>query len=484
MAAVVGDIASSYTYFHRHAMISGSESRTNSAHVHNQQSDYQPFKSRKHSADSSPQQAARSEGRRGSRPGVEDYSFEVGARRTSVTRGDSSRRLSVTKATSDLPSPPSSSSPAAINESEPAADNALARSMASQVGDHVSPAASQAAAEQTSSVSPTQQQQQQQQQRQQPSPPSDRLTPQTRHASSITPASQIGSSAEQAVVHLRDLAHVHTLMRPRADGTLSSDDVGGQKNVRYEISGMPIGDVIEMVAALLTRITTTNDEQHDALQRNAAHQQQANQGNSDSTTSSTSHSVLAFHGRNVPAITILSYLSRIHRYCPTTYEVFLSLLVYFDRMTERVNLDPRAEDTRGETASAAAAVPAQPARSSSRPENEDSHVYVDNSDSDLADDDEDDGDDEAQTMVDSPTVTARDRDRESAPSRAEQPASVTSPVTYFVVDSFNIHRLIIAGVTCASKFFSDVFYTNSRYARVSVANYCTRIALEETNCCK
>jgi len=39
---------------------------------------------------------------------------------------------------------------------------------------------------------------------------------------------------------------------------------------------------------------------------------------------------------------------------------------------------------------------------------------------------------------------------------------------FFVVDSFNIHRLVIAGVTCASKFFSDVFYTNSRYAKVSI----------------
>ena len=37
---------------------------------------------------------------------------------------------------------------------------------------------------------------------------------------------------------------------------------------------------------------------------------------------------------------------------------------------------------------------------------------------------------------------------------------------FFVVDSFNIHRLVIAGVTCASKFFSDIFYTNSRYAKV------------------
>ncbi|KAG6853279.1 hypothetical protein H0H87_008697 [Tephrocybe sp. NHM501043] len=36
----------------------------------------------------------------------------------------------------------------------------------------------------------------------------------------------------------------------------------------------------------------------------------------------------------------------------------------------------------------------------------------------------------------------------------------------FVVDSFNIHHFVIAGVTIASKFFSDVFYTNSRYAKV------------------
>ena len=38
----------------------------------------------------------------------------------------------------------------------------------------------------------------------------------------------------------------------------------------------------------------------------------------------------------------------------------------------------------------------------------------------------------------------------------------------FAIDSFNVHRLVIAGVTVASKFFSDVFYTNSRYAKVSL----------------
>ncbi|KAJ7698783.1 cyclin-domain-containing protein [Mycena olivaceomarginata] len=35
-----------------------------------------------------------------------------------------------------------------------------------------------------------------------------------------------------------------------------------------------------------------------------------------------------------------------------------------------------------------------------------------------------------------------------------------------VIDSYTIHRLVIAGVTVASKFFSDVLYANSRWAKV------------------
>ncbi|KAG2199589.1 hypothetical protein INT47_012189 [Mucor saturninus] len=34
------------------------------------------------------------------------------------------------------------------------------------------------------------------------------------------------------------------------------------------------------------------------------------------------------------------------------------------------------------------------------------------------------------------------------------------------IDSFNVHRLIISGVMVASKLFSDVFFTNTRYAKV------------------
>ncbi|KAJ2370379.1 cyclin-like protein interacting with PHO85 [Coemansia sp. RSA 2611] len=36
----------------------------------------------------------------------------------------------------------------------------------------------------------------------------------------------------------------------------------------------------------------------------------------------------------------------------------------------------------------------------------------------------------------------------------------------FTVDAYSIHRLVITGVTIASKWFSDVFFTNSRYAKV------------------
>ncbi|CAO3607347.1 unnamed protein product [Cunninghamella echinulata] len=46
-----------------------------------------------------------------------------------------------------------------------------------------------------------------------------------------------------------------------------------------------------------------------------------------------------------------------------------------------------------------------------------------------------------------------------------KPALPSRPVP-LKIDSFNIHRLIIAGVMIASKLFSDVFFTNTRYAKV------------------
>lgn len=152
-------------------------------------------------------------------------------------------------------------------------------------------------------------------------------------------------------------------------------------------------DLLKLLASLLTQIASTNDALASTDPVHTLSTFPHLSPPDDSTRASiwrsltsASHAALAnpasaltFHARNIPTITLEAYLLRILRYCPTTNEVFLALLVYFDRMSRL------AQETSGRT---------------------------------------------------------------------------------FVIDSYNVHRLVIAGVTVASKFFSDVFYTNSRYAKV------------------
>ncbi|KAH9950155.1 cyclin-domain-containing protein [Amylocystis lapponica] len=151
--------------------------------------------------------------------------------------------------------------------------------------------------------------------------------------------------------------------------------------------------LLAMLASALTRIASLNNSTlGDSYAQTATETHPADSPLSDhphppiwwTLTSASRHALsttssLAFHARNVPTITLDQYLQRIHKYCPASNEVFVSLLVYLDRMTRL------AKDACGKT---------------------------------------------------------------------------------FPIDFYNIHRLIIAGVTVASKFFSDVFYTNSRYAKV------------------
>ncbi|KAJ8611917.1 hypothetical protein MRB53_037713 [Persea americana] len=276
-------------------------------------------------------------------------------------------------------------------------------------------------------------------------------------------------------IKVRDLQHIQSFAtenmgafseirnrsRSRSRGTY---DDGPQ----YEISEMKVEHIIEMVAGLLTKITTTNDQQHEHLHR------QPPSIDSASAMSAQTSSVLAFHGKNVPSITILSYLSRINKYCPTSYEVFLSLLVYFDRMTERVNAGP-IQGMREATQQAYARNRDSGSSSSSSSLSSDKMEDVINTNM------------EQETQTATPPAsgsmekaieenipgTPHSKPQQSSepfesPSIPDQP-SPTNPYSlshFFVVDSFNIHRLVIAGVTCASKFFSDIFYTNSRYAKV------------------
>lgn len=271
-------------------------------------------------------------------------------------------------------------------------------------------------------------------------PPSPRLQPQNRSVLSFT-----GSGAPSpSRIKVRDLSHIQSfaseevLARSRHGSryAMQGRQEGGQQ---YEISSMPVTDIIEMVAGLLTKITTNNDRQHEHLHRSIP----PPEGTTGLTPQATS--VLAFHGKNVPSITILSYLSRIHKYCPTTYEVFLSLVVYFDRMTQMVNNEALRDYHSGKQKADDTGSPRSAYMNGAHSAADPIVVSIE----------------EEEDLVDS------DDEESSSPILSSlQDKDAFNLSQFFIVDSFNIHRLVIAGVTCASKFFSDVFYTNSRYAKV------------------
>lgn len=266
-------------------------------------------------------------------------------------------------------------------------------------------------------------------------------------------------------IKVRDLEHIQSF---------ANEDVGSFSEIRsrsrsrsrgaeeegpqYEISEMKVEHIIEMVAGLLTKITTTNDRQHEHLHRQPPSVDAPTHLNPQTT------SVLAFHGKNVPSITILSYLSRINKYCPTSYEVFLSLLVYFDRMTERVNAGPiqslreanelsvRKQSVSSESIESEAMVGVTATTPSGTQQITPPHSG---------------GLEREKAAARGIPGTPHSRPSEpDSPSISPSNMDAFNMSHFFVVDSFNIHRLVIAGVTCASKFFSDIFYTNSRYAKV------------------
>lgn len=207
-----------------------------------------------------------------------------------------------------------------------------------------------------------------------------------------------------------------------------------KEDANYEehlnIVDFPVNDLIMMLSCLLTKIIEANDKLHPnhfdntISQRQKAKEEkklrklqklreqnknpelynddvnleniQLSDDEEDEMKNKYLANVLAFHGTNVPGISLHAYLARVLKYCPVTNEVFLSLLVYFDRIAKKAN-----------------------------------------------------------------NMKKRENEEES-----EQ---------LFVMDSYNIHRLIISGITVSSKFFSDIFYKNLRYAKVG------GLPLEELN---
>ncbi|KAF2429924.1 cyclin-domain-containing protein [Tothia fuscella] len=301
--------------------------------------------------------------------------------------------------------------------------------------------------------------------------PSSSTTTAQNSPAPVAQSSSTPSVLSPARVKVKSLSHIQSFVlderNPLSQSASRSRPDRNDSAPQYEISEMPVTDIIEMVAGLLTKITTTNDRQHEHLHRQIP-PPEGTAGLSPQTTS-----VLAFHGKNVPSISILSYLSRIHKYCPTTYEVFLSLLVYFDRMTERVNSGPMQSLRQASQQS----LERQAAASDGSRHSSVSSATLAQGSPELVTKSQQRGQDPAATPPPSGSLgkpaeamqqAGQDRPPSPpVPTAAEVPGDDGQNLShFFVVDSFNIHRLVIAGVTCASKFFSDIFYTNSRYAKV------------------
>jgi hypothetical protein len=170
-----------------------------------------------------------------------------------------------------------------------------------------------------------------------------------------------------------------------------------ESEVRLDIVNHPVTELVTMLAAKLQNLITTNDR----LKRSSSATEVIHRPSSSSNKAEGR--LLSFHARNIPSITITAYLNRILKYCPTDPEVFVSVLVYFDRILKVANGFPR------------------------------------------------------------PIFGESYRAPDDASAPPQIPAF--SP-DEFTIDSFNVHRLVITTIAVATKFFSDQFYTNSRYARV------------------
>ncbi|KAL4398831.1 cyclin-like protein interacting with Pho85 [Malassezia pachydermatis] len=232
----------------------------------------------------------------------------------------------------------------------------------------------------------------------------------------------------------------------------SSESSIRSKPAHLDIANFPTADLLRMLAALLQHIATSNDQirplNQQSMEERVHHPRDPNaipssmylplndpQRPTTTTaalaTLNSPSSTLCFHARHIPSISIEAYLLRILKYCPTTNDVFLSLLVYFDRLS-RVG--------------AVGNFPGEPPLGTYADEDSSTKSLRDSSTSPIS----------------MPWPRA---DVESDISKSS-PDNNFPGISGFAIDSYNVHRLIIAGITVASKFFSDVFYTNARYAKV------------------
>ncbi|CCH60904.1 hypothetical protein TBLA_0D04070 [Henningerozyma blattae CBS 6284] len=240
------------------------------------------------------------------------------------------------------------------------------------------------------------------------------------------------------------------------------------------IAEFPTTKLLEMLTALLNKIIKSNDclagIQPDALTNVNTPPQNLTTNNGE--VPNYLSSILSFRGKHIPQITLFQYFQRIQKYCPISNDVFLSLLVYFDRISKRCNTisSNDVETTNNENNDKFNDFTHSPNNNNNNNNNNNTVNYHrnPNNDNKSSNSPQDEHLHENFKNINS--------QNNSPAARIPSDSNALSPNSQvFVMDSYNIHRLIIAGVTVATKFFSDYFYSNARYAKVG------GITLQELN---
>ncbi|KAG9062637.1 hypothetical protein KI688_004941 [Linnemannia hyalina] len=173
--------------------------------------------------------------------------------------------------------------------------------------------------------------------------------------------------------------------------------------------------------------------------------------------------ITLFHSRAIPNISIEAYLSRILQYAPFQNEVLLIILLYFDRIGGGCKPTQVLTNT----------IPKSLLRQASLSSEDISQLTAPKTEPSIPGDYFRNADEKAkQGRGGGSGLTTSDADSdildEEEPIADEiYTSSSESPVgSKLIINSFNIHRLLITSILVACKFSSDVFYPNVRYARV------------------
>jgi len=271
------------------------------------------------------------------------------------------------------------------------------------------------------------------------------------------------TSKSHAALVGQESEHTNSLEPGRSDSSRkSSNSPNRPKGPHLDIVHFPPTELLRILAALLQHIATSNDQLR-PFQRSHTNQSASLSSESSEplpsmylslndpkrpnitsaalTTLNAPSSTLCFHARHIPSISIEAYLLRILKYCPMTNEIFLSLLVYFDRLSRVGALGHFPGESPPSSYGSDACDSLRP---------------------------EECGASTSSTSPSPMTTPWATKDTKSSSQEKRTNATVGHfpGISGFAIDSYNVHRLVIAGVTVASKFFSDVFYTNARYAKV------------------